>query len=350
MLEAEWTTGSHGSVNAILPLLEYLEAAGFDWKRLLADAGIADAVIADSKTRLPKKKFQALWQAASEVTRDPAIALRVATLARPNALGIIGYLAAASDSRRSAFELIKGLTPLLWENFDCALSSEGEVAFLRCGSDAGRPQSRVTTDYAVGLAVAMSRVFAATRSDPLEARFTYPAPPHAAEYERILRLPVRFDAEESGVLFPISMLHSLNPAADAALRQLLERHAADQLARIPSGAGLQARVRACILSMLPLGTLTAATVAERFALSDRTLRRRLELEATSYQQILDEVRAELAEHYLTREKQGIDEVAFRLGFSDRSAFTKAFRRWGGRTPASVVGTKRSPVRKASARE
>jgi AraC-like DNA-binding protein len=132
------------------------------------------------------------------------------------------------------------------------------------------------------------------------------------------------------------MMDSLNPSADAALRHLLERYAADQLAKIPTSARFSQRIRACILSRLPLGSLTAETVATQFSMSNRTLRRRLQEEATSFQEVLDEVRVELAHHYLTKEKRGIDEVAFLLGFSDPSAFTKAFRRWTGQTPADFV--------------
>jgi AraC-like DNA-binding protein len=88
--------------------------------------------------------------------------------------------------------------------------------------------------------------------------------------------------------------------------------------------------------MLPLGTLTADAVAAQFSMSNRTLRRRLQQEATSYQEILDDVRAELASYYLTNEKRRIDEIAFLLGFSDPSAFTKAFRRWTGETPADFA--------------
>jgi len=182
----------------------------------------------------------------------------------------------------------------------------------------------------------MSRLLATARSGPLEARFSYPAPAHAEEYERILRVPIRFEAGEDGVLFPISMMDSSNPSADAALRQLLERYAADQLAKIQTHARFSERVRATILSMLPLGALTADAVAAQFSMSNRTLRRRLQEEDTSYQEILDDVRAELACRYLAKEKRGIDEVAFLLGFSDPSAFTKAFRRWTGQTPADYV--------------
>jgi len=329
-------TSSYGSVTVVLPLLEYLENEGFDLKTILDPVGIPQSALEDTTTRFPKRKFQALWHVASEVTGDPAIALRVSTMVKANTLGIIGYLASASESRRNAFELVKGLTPLLWEDVECDLESGGEVAFIRCRTGSSPQASHFTTEYAVGLTVTMSRVLGGGRSDPLEARFSHSAPAYADEYERILRLPIRFDAGEDGVLFPISMMDSLNPSADAALRQLLERYAADQLAKLPTSARFSQRIRACILSMLPLGSLTADTVAAQFSMSSRTLRRHLQQEATSYQEILDDVRAELARHYLTKEKRGIDEVAFLLGFSDPSAFTKAFRRWTRQTPADFV--------------
>jgi AraC-like DNA-binding protein len=277
-----------------------------------------------------------LWQLASEATGDPAIALRVSTMVKANALGIVGYLASASESRRNAFELVKDFTPLLWEDIECDMESGGEVAFIRCRTGSDPQGSHFTTEYAIGITVTMSRALGAGRSNPLEARFSYSAPTYAEEYEQILRLPVRFDAGEDGVLFPISMMDKLNPSADAALRQLLERYAADQLVKIPTSTRLSQRVRVFILSTLPLGGLTADTVAAQFCMSDRTLRRRLQEEATSYQEILDDVRAELARHYLTKEKRRIEEIACLLGFSDPSAFTKAFRRWTGQTPANFV--------------
>jgi AraC-like DNA-binding protein len=334
---------AYGSLNAILPLLEYLENEGFELGAILDRAGIPKSAREAPQTRLPQARFEALWRAAIEVTGDPAIALRVSTLVKPSTLGIIGYLASASESRRNAFELVKGLTPLLWENFECELESDDQVAFIRCRAGSNPRASRFTIQYSVGLTVAMSRALGSLRSDPLEARFSFPAPPYADEYERILRLPVRFDAGEDGVLFPISLMDSSNPSADAALRQLLQQYAADQLARIPSHPGLAERVRATIRSMLPLGDLSADRVAARFSMSDRTLRRRLRDEGTSYREALDEVREELARRYLANEERGIDEIALLLGFSDASAFTKAFRRWTGQTPADFARTRPAPA-------
>ncbi len=329
-------SGAYGSLNAVLPLLEHLEGGPFDVLAVLDKAGIPRSARENPRTRLPKARFEALWRSAIEVTGDPAIALRVGARVKPSTLGIIGYLASASESRRNAFELVKGLTPLLWENFACDLESDGEVAALRFRAVRGSRLSRFTTEYSVGLTVAMSRSLGTSRSDPLEARFSHAPPAYADQYQRILRLPVRFAAGEDGVLFPISLLDTSNPSADAALRLLLQQYAADQLARIPSNPRFAERVRATVRSLLREGTFSAETVAAQLEVSDRTLRRRLREDGTSYQEVLDAVRGELARRYLADEGRGIDEVAHRLGYSDASAFTKAFRRWTGRTPAAYA--------------
>ena len=83
-----------------------------------------------------------------------------------------------------------------------------------------------------------------------------------------------------------------------------------------------------------------AAVATALNLSEKTLQRRLQDENTSYQQMLDEVRRDLAQHYLREGPMSVCEVTFRLGFSDQSSFTRAFRRWTGVTPPSGKASRR----------
>jgi AraC-like DNA-binding protein len=91
------------------------------------------------------------------------------------------------------------------------------------------------------------------------------------------------------------------------------------------------------------GVLSAdrIVVAGTLRMSARNLRRRLEAENTSYKQLLDEVRCELARRYLSQEQRGVEEVAFALGFSDGSAFHKAFRRWTGESPTLARNSSRA---------
>jgi len=332
-------SSSYGSVRAIVPLLEYLESKGLEVKGLLERAGISYAVLEEPRTRLPKENLETLWQLASEATDDPAIALRVSSTLKPNSFGIIGQLAAACESGRNAVEVVRGLTPLLWENVEVDLESDRDGAFVRCRAGSAGQTSLFTIEYAVGITVIMSRFLWGERSKPIEARFSHSPPAYALAYERILQLPVRFDAGEDGVLFPLSMVEGLNPSADKALRKILEHYAADLLAQIQTGAPFSERVRACVAAMLPLRSPGADGVAEQLGVSPRTLRRRLEQENTSYQKIVDHVRKERALRHLVDENRSIDEVAFLLGFSDHSAFIKAFRRWTEKTPSDFMREK-----------
>jgi AraC-like DNA-binding protein len=136
------------------------------------------------------------------------------------------------------------------------------------------------------------------------------------------------------------MLSDPNPTSDPALVLALERHARELLAKLLLGDDLPSRVRHEIASLLPLGA-SAEAVAETLRMSARSLRRRLEAENTSYTQILDELRCELARRYLAQGQRGVEEVAFALGFSDGSAFHKAFRRWTGERPKDFA---RNPSR------
>jgi len=329
-------SSSYGSVRAIIPLLEYLESNGLDVKILLEHAGISNAVLEEPRTRLPKEHLESLWQLASEATNDPAIALRVSSTLKANSFGIIGQLAAACESGRSAVEVVRGLTPLLWEDVEVELESDRDGAFVRCRAGNTGQISLFTMEYAIGITVTMSRLLWGERAKPLEARFSHARPAYAAAYEQLLHVPVRFDAGEDGVLFPPSLVDGLNPSADKALLKILEHYAADLLAQIPKGAQFSERVRACVAAMLPLCSPGADGVAEQLGISPRTLRRRLAQEHTSYQRIVDQVRNERALRYLVDEKRSIDEVAFLLGFSDHSAFIKAFRRWTGKTPSDFM--------------
>ncbi|WP_453822699.1 helix-turn-helix transcriptional regulator [Tepidimonas fonticaldi] len=98
------------------------------------------------------------------------------------------------------------------------------------------------------------------------------------------------------------------------------------------GARVSEKVRAELISRLAAGEPSRADVASALHMSEKTLQRRLKGEETSYQEILDETRRELARQYLREGRMSVCEVTFRLGFSDQSSFTRAFKRWTGLAP------------------
>jgi AraC-like DNA-binding protein len=136
------------------------------------------------------------------------------------------------------------------------------------------------------------------------------------------------------VRFPRAALALRQPHADARLRVVLERAAAAVVARLSPAGELTQRLRQALGEELRGGVPTCEQVARRLAIGVRTLNRRLQAEGTSFQQQLAELRCELARGYLDDGRLAISEVAYLLGFSEPSAFHRAFKRWTGHSPQS----------------
>jgi AraC-like DNA-binding protein len=160
----------------------------------------------------------------------------------------------------------------------------------------------------------------------------YPAPPHAAEVERVLGCPVRYGSDAIRLHFPASWLDTARLHANPELMRLLEHQAERNLADLITPRRLSARVRAAILDGQDGLRPTMTAMARRLGLSERSLRRRLAEETLTYAEVVEQALAEAARRLLEDPQVTIQDVADRLGFSEASAFHRAFKRWTGLTP------------------
>jgi len=164
-------------------------------------------------------------------------------------------------------------------------------------------------------------------------RFPDPAPRDAAEHARIFGSPIRFDSGSCQLVFAAATLNLKIAKADQGLLAVLDRHAEELLARYPRRDILVDRVRRAIRDELNGGNPSLDRVAAQIGLGPRTLQRRLREQGTSHQDLLDQMRRDLAMKYLTEPQIAICEVAYLLGFSESSALHRAFKRWTGMTPS-----------------
>jgi AraC-like DNA-binding protein len=147
-------------------------------------------------------------------------------------------------------------------------------------------------------------------------------------------VPPRFGARDVALVVPGEVWRRTTRARDPGLFAVLDDHARALLARAPSAEDdLVERVRAAVATELTGRAPSLASVARRLGTSARSLQRRLENERTSFAQVVDHVRRERAEAALQAPDVAIGEVSWLLGFSDQSAFARAFRRWTGQSPA-----------------
>lgn len=162
--------------------------------------------------------------------------------------------------------------------------------------------------------------------------FRCAAPDHEADYRLFFGAPVRFRQPASRLAFDAAFL-SLPPIRDQrALREFLRGAPANILVRYRHDAGLAARVRARLRGQPPLAWPGFDALAAQLQLPPSTLRRRLRLEGQSYRGIKDELRRAIAMEGLLTGGRKVAELAADLGFSEPSAFHRAFQRWTGRSP------------------
>jgi AraC-like DNA-binding protein len=251
-----------------------------------------------------------------------------------NSFGPLGYLAATSLTLADALRRLQRYTRYLTNMETYALLVEGEVARLRFVREPWFPMMRQVAEHVLAIPHVHTRAVALKPWQLSEVSFAHPRPERTAEHARLFGCPVRFGAPHDELVFPSAMLDSPSRVGDGKLAEILEGLAERLLKETTSEPDLLARARFQVWTHLQKGDVAIEPVARDLGLSPRTLQRRLLELGTSHRRILDEVRAQMAGLLLARPHKLLD-IALLLGFSDQTAFHKAFRRWTGSSPAKT---------------
>jgi AraC-like DNA-binding protein len=175
---------------------------------------------------------------------------------------------------------------------------------------------------------------------PLSFAFPYAEPAHGAVYREVLGDDVRFACDAASWSFPASLLAQALPSSNPALRELYEAECARLLSDLEDSQDLRTQTLR-LLRKFEGQYPKMPQIAGMLHLSPRTYRRRLAMEDSSFQTLLDTVRSEHATRQLREGRLPISSIAYRLGFTDPSNFRRAYRRWTGRTPGEVRRQARS---------
>jgi AraC-like DNA-binding protein len=318
----------------LLAHVSAMDALGVDTARILEMVGLRRECFADPGGRFPTGLQFALWDATLKLTGDPAIGLRVGQRMSCDAFGAFGYALTHSGSLRELIGRAQKFARLI-DDLGCVdVLSQGELVRVRLSRACGYPIADQAVDCLFAAVVGMSRqLFSFAEPMPSRARLAHRPWMDVATYEQYLGCPVELDAAHHEMEGPAAWLDLRPTHADPKLGQLLHEHATLMLERLPQGDPLLQSVRAQLSLRLAQGDVGLATLARALHMSERTLRRRLSEHGTSYQALLDELRAEVACKLVERAAQPFDVIAQQIGFADTSSFFHAFKRWTGKTPA-----------------
>lgn len=318
--------------------LSYAVTKGADESTLLSRAVITPEDLADPDDRIPLASYQRLVRAAAELTGDPAIALHFGAETDFAEISVVGLVALACETLIEAFGEFSRFSRLVNE-VECAsdgprfqlVNEAGRLWIIDNRSDPGNFPEITETGWA--RMICGTRLFLPEgKQIAKEVHVTHPPPTHHAEYSRVLRAPVYFSSRRNAIEIDPALIMARVKRTSRYAFGVLSRHAEALLERLSHTKTIRGQLEALLIPVLHKGVPKADELARQLGLSRPTLYRRLRDEGTAFARVLDSLRQRQALHYLSSGKVSVNETAYLVGFSDPSAFSRAFKRWTGKNP------------------
>jgi AraC-like DNA-binding protein len=293
---------------------------------------LAQMDVTDVDARIPIATAHSLLQGAVTLTGDEAVGLRAAANLSLKDIGVLGYAMGSAANVGEALHVGGRHVRLVNDALDFAIvrrAGQAEVHF-----DCRVALPRAAADFMVcSMLRTLAQAWPRFMGQETQVCFTHAAPEDGAAYRRAFPgQHVHFSAHYLGFSLPEAALMEPLAQADQGLHTVLSKSAELFLANLPRVESVTERVRALLVTELASGHPGIQQMAKQLRMSPRTLGRRLEAEGTTFSELLDTLRHNLATRYLRDHDMAIPDIALLTGFAQTNAFHRAFRRWTGMTP------------------
>jgi len=323
------------STGFFLGLLGYAVSKGADREALRARAGEHEASLQDRDSRLPFAHYVTLMRAAKEATGDSALALNFGQAVDVANISIVGLIGQASETMLDAFTQLNRYVRLI---VDIEVNGEDRFLLKRDAGGLWFTDARANPNTFPELTEsAFSHIVAGPRRAGVpqwvkEVRVTHPRPAYAGEYERIFQAPVVFSSDRNAMRMEEGIVAHKLGVLPRYVFGVLTEHADALIKEMTSAATTRGQVEGQLLPILHTGEAAMDTIAAKLGVSRQTLYRNLKEEGATFEQVLDDLRHKLALEYLRGQKTSVNETAYLVGFSDPASFSRAFKRWTGKSP------------------
>jgi AraC-like DNA-binding protein len=321
------------SIAAATGLLEAIAARGGDPDPILRKFGIDRSAFSEPEGFIPSSIFAGVLEEAAQATADDCFGLHLGENYNPRNIGPLVYVVLNSPTIRAGIENFERYLHVYNEAAKWFFTSEGNRGYIRyLLTDLGINSLRHSNEHGMTIAFNTLRMMIGSQWAPKEVQFAHEAPEQISEYLRIFHAPVSFGCKTNAIVTDLHFVEREVPAADQRLYQILKRYLDHVLGEMPREDSLLASVRRATAETMRDGELKLARVAKQMAMSARTLQRQLKERGVDFKHLTDDTRRRFAMNYLKERKNTLTEVAFLLGYSELSAFNRAFKRWTGSTP------------------
>jgi AraC-like DNA-binding protein len=331
------------AASIVTDMLDYLERRGVAVEEIRRALHLDAAALAQPDYRVPGSSVERLWEEAERRAADPHVGLHMGESYHPGALNILGYVVLSCRTARDVLDRLARYAAILNDGLHVRVDAEGALTMCCFEAVAGpdnylarAPRHPIEAMYA-GVTVTM-RSLTGHVIEPRRVTLCHEAPADVGEHRRILGQAVEFGAAENLLGFLTSDLDVPVRSSNPELLEVFERHANAVISELDEHGPFSRRVVHLLGARVKGIAPTLDDIAGELAVSARSLQRSLRAEGTSYQVLLDNVRRELAVRHLAVRGTSAAEVAFLTGFSEPSAFSRAFRRWTGLTPGAYCAS------------
>lgn len=321
------------SMTAATGLIAFIEARGRDADDVLRPLGLERKVLATPHGLMAAADFARVLEDAARLTGDECFGLHFGEQYQPKDVGPLAYVVLNSPTMAMAFENFVRYQRVHNEAAEIAFVRDGKWAYLRHRLDLPLDGVRQHAEYSLAVGLSTIRLMAGSTWAPVEVQFEHKAPSQTAEYLRAFGAPIAFGCPTNAFVIEPELAERQIPAADARLYPIMQRYLDRVLEGLPAEDDLLASVRRAIGESLRHGDLKLTAVASKLAVGSRSLQRRLREHGVDFKALVEDTRRRFSLRYLEDPDNTLTEVAYLLGYSEVSAFNRAFRRWTGSTPS-----------------
>lgn len=323
-------------------LWEFVESYGISLPPFLDDAGIDADDLTSFTTTASLARFCRLFEALTLAAKDEAFGLKYAVTYTPGGTGLFGYGLANAPTLREGLQFTKKYIGVIVDLASINLDVEQQRVRIEWTYSPLLLQREQFNDFAAALTVKhMRQCVGSSRWLPQEVHLDRKTPRTTAPYRDLLSPTVVFEAPSNAIIVSRDSLELDNPNADKLLHQLMCHQCDLLLQQKPQDLDLVEHVRNEVLALVGQPDITTGLIADRLAMSERSLQRRLAERGHTFQTIHDQIRREFSDRLLAETDLSLSDIAAKLGFSSPSTYTRSANRWYGRPPNEVRAETRS---------
>ncbi|HKO51522.1 MAG TPA: AraC family transcriptional regulator [Polyangiaceae bacterium] len=317
-------------------LVRVAESRGAFKEIILAGAGVPPEALDTPEAPLPLSAIFGGWAAAMRALRDDGLPVHVARTFSIEHYSVLGFAVMTAASGREAIARVLRFTALLTDGGRWEMEETADALHARWLRTGERSLGhRAANESVLAEFVQLSRQILVGDLVPFAVSFRHAAPADTRSHTEHFGVSPRWQADADELVLPKSFLTAVPRFANPALSLHFESLAQRLLQDTSSASSTTARVRLAILDALPDGEPASTAIAKQLGMSERTLRRALANEQESFRALVEAVRKERASLLISDRRASLAEVAFSLGFSELSAFSRAFKRWHGCAPSEA---------------